>query len=234
MHYLSHHAGTAKIVRRLTSIVLGIAAFGVMTGCGKGDKIPTTAERLSSVQQKQETQPDFFVPRKTVDYMTDLKSIKDAPAKPEPPPARAEPAKSAELRAAAPEPRVAVTPPPAAAQPAPTPTPAIAVPASNVIASAAPTTRPVPKQETAAAITVISREQPAFPRDAQRAGVESGTVRARLTINAAGEVTNVAILQAQPARVFDRSVQQALGRWKFNAGAEGRTFDTEIGFKSAN
>jgi TonB family protein len=59
-------------------------------------------------------------------------------------------------------------------------------------------------------------------------------VRARLTINAAGDVTNVAILQAQPVRVFDRSVQLALGRWKFNAGVDGRTFDTEVGFKAAN
>ena len=67
-----------------------------------------------------------------------------------------------------------------------------------------------------------------------RAGVETGTVRARMTISASGEVTNVAILKAEPARVFDRSVQQALSRWKFNAGADGRSFDTEVGFKSAN
>lgn len=81
---------------------------------------------------------------------------------------------------------------------------------------------------------MVSREQPTFPRDALRAGIETGTVRARMTINAAGEVTNVAILQAQPARVFDRSVQQALGRWKFNTGTDGRTFDTEVGFKASN
>ena len=83
-------------------------------------------------------------------------------------------------------------------------------------------------------VSVVSREQPAFPREALRSGIESGTVRARLTISAAGEVTNVAILQAQPARVFDRSVQTALGRWKFNPGTEGRTFDTEIAFKASN
>ena len=81
---------------------------------------------------------------------------------------------------------------------------------------------------------MISREQPEFPREALRAGVENGTVRARLTISASGEVTSVAILKAEPSRVFDRSVQQALSRWKFNAGADGRTFDTEVGFKAAN
>lgn len=83
-------------------------------------------------------------------------------------------------------------------------------------------------------MSVISREQPEFPRDAMRAGIESGSVRARMTISAAGDVTDVAILQAQPERVFDRSVRSALGRWKFNAGADGRTFDTEVGFKAAN
>jgi periplasmic protein TonB len=78
----------------------------------------------------------------------------------------------------------------------------------------------------------VSRESPQFPREAQRAGIESGSVRAKLTINAAGDVTNVAILQAQPVRVFDRSVQSALIRWKFNPGAENRSYETEIAFKA--
>jgi protein TonB len=166
--------------------------------------------------------------------MGDLKSLKDAPVRPEPVPTKAEPAKSAALKPAAQDIRVATAPAPAAPPPASTPAPAITAPANNVVASAAPSARPVPKPEPAAVLSVISREQPAFPRDALRDGIENGTVRARMTINAAGEVTNVAILQAQPPRVFDRAVQQALGRWKFNPGTDGRTFDTEIGFKAAN
>lgn len=217
----------------LTMITLCcLAMAGALSGCGKSDKIPTTAERLSSVQQKQETQPDFFVPRKTVDYMTDLKSLKDAPVKAEPAAPKAETAKPAVQ-----EVKVAVAPAPvqaASPQPAPPP-PTTSAPASNVVASTTPTARPAPpRQDAVPVVSVVSREQPAFPREALRAGIENGTVRARLTINAAGEVTNVAILQAQPARIFDRSVQVALGRWKFNAGADGRTFDTEVGFKAAN
>ena len=77
---------------------------------------------------------------------------------------------------------------------------------------------------------MVAREQPEFPRDAARQGVESGAVRARLTINASGDVTNVAIVQARPLRVFDRAVTTALSRWKFNAGAEGRTYETEVSF----
>ena len=77
----------------------------------------------------------------------------------------------------------------------------------------------------------MSREQPDFPRDAARNGIESGTVRARVMINATGAVSSVVILEAKPPRVFDRAVSQALQRWKFNPGADGRSYDTEINFK---
>ena len=80
-------------------------------------------------------------------------------------------------------------------------------------------------------MTVVSREQPSFPREAVRQNVESGTVRARMNINALGDVTGVIIISARPVRIFDREVQLALQRWKFNPGADGRTFDTEINFQ---
>ena len=237
MHDLTHRLSATRFMPRPLPFLFGLVAISALSGCGKGEKIPTTQERLSSVQQKQETQPDFYVPRKTVDYMTDLKSLKDTPAKPEPSPARAESVKSVDTKPALQESRIAAATAPAPTQAAPPPAttpPAAAAPAGNVVASSAPTARPSPKQEVAADVSVVSREQPAFPREALRAGIESGTVRARVTINAAGEVTNVARLQSQPARVFDRAVQQALGRWKFNTGADGRTLDTEVGFKAAN
>lgn len=236
MNLLTPENPAPQIQARASAILISLAFIGSLTSCGKTEKIPTTAERLSAIQQKQETQPDFYLPRKTVDYMTDLKSLKDAPAKPEPAQPR-EIARPAEKRPDAPESRTITAPAPVtpAAQTLPASQPTVtSVPAASVVASATPSARPAPKPEPAPSIIVIGREQPAFPRDALRDGIEGGTVRARMTINAAGEVTNVAILQAQPPRVFDRSVQLALGRWKFNPGAEGRTFDTEIAFKAAN
>jgi protein TonB len=213
-----------------------VLAALVLAACDKSDKVPTTAERLASVQQKQETTPDFYVPRKTVDYMSDLKNIKDAPKEtPKVAERAAAPAPAPAPVAAAPAPAPAPTPAaaaPAKTAPAPAPAqpqPAASAPASNVVASAAPTARPAPAASTT--VTVLSREQPDFPREAIRAGAESGTVRARITIGANGEVTNVAIVQAQPARIFDRAVQGALGRWKFNPGADGRTYDTEVLFQ---
>jgi protein TonB len=232
-------AATRSVIP-VSHLLLGLTAAYLLTACGKSERVPTTAERLSSVQSKQETQPDFYVPRKTVDYMGDLKSLKDAPAKPEPAPAKAEPAKPVEARSAPVETKVAAAPAPtpapvqAAPTPVQTPPPSAAAPAGNVVASTAPTSRPAPPptRDVIPVISVVSRENPQFPREATRAGIETGNVRAKLTINAAGDVTNVAILQAQPARVFDRSVQSALSRWKFNPGADNRSYETEIGFKA--
>jgi TonB family protein len=219
----------------LTGATIAVVA---LAACGKSERQLTTEERLKAVQTKQETQPDFFVQRKSVDYMADLKAIRENTPK-------AEPAQRAETAATAPaaakaEPQLRAaptitTPVPAAApvitQPAPQVAPApvatVPTPAPAPVA-AAPQPR-APSGDTT--VTVVNREQPNFPREAVRQGVESGTVRARLSINAAGDVTSVTITSARPARVFDREVQAALQRWKFNPGADGRAFETEINFQ---
>ena len=231
----SNLIGSHAIIRRSTLWLL-LVSSSVLTACQKPEAVPTTADRLKYVEQKQQTQPDYYVPRKVVDYMSDLKTLKDNTPKPAPPvEAVSTPnaVKTPETRTAVAETKpaapVVVTP-----TPAPTPVqaaPVVAAPAANVVASAAPTARPVLPKEVASAVTVITREQPDFPRDAIRSGVESGSVRARVIINAAGGVSSVVILEAKPSRVFDRSVTQALLRWKFNPGTEGRTYETEINFK---
>ena len=224
----------SSAMTRRSNLLLPLALVTVLGACQKVETVPTTADRLKYVEQKQQTQPDYYVPRKVVDYMSDLKSLKDNPppkvAPPEPPGSKAAEAKQivAEAKPAAP---VAATPAPT---PAPAPVQAAATPVAppaNVVASAAPTARPIPPKENPAAVTVVSREQPDFPRDAARSGVESGSVRARVMINAAGAVSSVVILEARPARVFDRAVTQALQRWKFNPGADGRSYEAEINFK---
>ena len=209
---------------RPISVWLAAASILLLGACQKSETVQTTAERLKSVEQKQQTQPDFYAPRKSVDYMTDLKNLKDAPTKPEP---VAAPAKAAETR-----------PAPVAAPTAPAPTPtrateaAPATPPPVQVASAAPTARPAaPKPDLSMQTTALSREQPDFPREAIRQNIDTGTVRAKLTINVAGEVTNVAIVQSRPPRIFDRAVITSLSRWKFNPGADGRSYETEINFQ---
>lgn len=201
----------------------------LLSACQKLDTAPTTAERLKSVEQNQQVNPEFFAPRKTVDYMGDLKGLKDAPVKQEP---VAAPAKTA----ADARPPLVTTPVPVAAAPtparvAPEPVTAPVTPPVQV-AVAAPTARPAqPKAEQSLSATPVSREQPEFPREAFRQNIEVGSVRAKMTINASGEVTNVAIVQSRPARIFDRVVITSLTRWKFNPGADGRSYETEINFQ---
>ena len=153
---------------------------------------------------------------------------------PEPAPARApEPAPRSE------PPKVAVAtpaapPPTAAPTPAPTPAPVESVKPPPAPAKAAPKTdlaaaRPAAPVDTTPRL--LSRVEPDFPGEAYRAGIDQGIVRARMTLDNAGNVTKVDIVEAQPRRVFDRAVVRALSQWRFNEGASGRTVESEIAFK---
>ncbi|HET8876490.1 MAG TPA: TonB family protein [Casimicrobiaceae bacterium] len=131
--------------------------------------------------------------------------------------------------------------PVAAANPVPlsTPllTPAIPGPAANVtaamppiqVATAAPASgllRPAPLP----ALVPIAREPPSFPREAIALGLADGTVRARLTIDAKGNVSSVDIVEASH-RAFTRTVRETLMRWRFEPGTAGRTTSVDVAFK---
>ena len=77
----------------------------------------------------------------------------------------------------------------------------------------------------------LNRFDPEFPREAVVAGAESGIVKARMTIDASGEVTRVEIVDARPRRLFDRAVVKTLSQWKFSPGGDGREKEIEIAFK---
>ncbi len=79
--------------------------------------------------------------------------------------------------------------------------------------------------------TPIARAATYFPPAAANQGIRSGTVRARLDIDAAGTVTRVTILAADPPRVFDPEAIRSLQRWRFDTGAERRTYETVLDFK---
>jgi TonB family protein len=228
----------------LAAVVAATAAVS-LSGCSKTEA-PKAKNAVPMVGQGPQEEPS--APRKIVDYMAGLKNIKDesksvtkeemvrssqqvvasaesakAAAKPSEPakPVVAEPAKPA------PAPVTTASAPPPAPSAATIPASKTA-PGDNVVAKAAPSSAPTPAMTAA---TPISREAPDFPREAIRTGVDAGAVRARLSIDAAGNVTNVQIVEARPARVFDRSVRETLARWKFNAGSDGRSYDTEVEFK---
>lgn len=78
---------------------------------------------------------------------------------------------------------------------------------------------------------VVSREAPAFPSDALDDGVDSGSVKARLSVAADGSVTKVDILSADPKGYFEKAVTRALSRWKYEPGAA-ENIDTVVTFKN--
>jgi protein TonB len=82
----------------------------------------------------------------------------------------------------------------------------------------------------AADVTPVSRVNPEFPREAIVAGADKGRVKARMTVDATGEVTRVEILDATPRRLFERVVIKTLSQWKFAPGADGRSMEIDIDF----
>jgi protein TonB len=83
----------------------------------------------------------------------------------------------------------------------------------------------------AADTQVLSKVQPEFPKEAVQAGVERGHVKARMTLDASGEVSRVEIVDASPRRVFDRAVMRTLSQWRYSAGDANRAVEVEVEFQ---
>lgn len=106
----------------------------------------------------------------------------------------------------------AEAPRPEIVAPTPVPTPTVAPPADT-------------------SIVAVLRNNPAFPVEAVRQGIASGFVRARITIDANGNVSDVAILESRPISAFGRETRATASKWRFNRGAAGRTQEFELSFK---
>jgi len=131
-------------------------------------------------------------------------------------------AESAPTKAAIPAP--AAPPPSSPSSPVSKPAPAAAPRTDLAAVKTAPAVDPN-------AARLLTRVDPDFPAEALRSGVERGTVRARITLDAAGNATRVEVVEATPRHVFDRAVVRALSQWKFSEGASGRIVDSEVDFK---
>ena len=90
---------------------------------------------------------------------------------------------------------------------------------------------PKPAIRRGGQLEFLERESLTFPKEAIRAGVEKGTVVARMQIDGNGSVTDVQIVSSDPPRVFDKEVRRALSMWKFKADGEKYIAEIEIGFK---
>jgi TonB family protein len=160
--------------------------------------------------------------------------------KPEPAkPAKSEPEKAPAAKAQAPAkaspPVTAPTPPapvktePARADPPKAEPPKVDPPKVDPLKAEPPKVEA--KVPPPAAARLVTRVDPEFPREATQAGAEHGSVKARLTIDAAGNVTQVEVVEAIPRRIFDRAVVRALSQWKYTEGPAARHVDVEVDFK---
>ena len=163
---------------------------------------------------------------------TIIEEIKAPPPPPPPPPPKKiiEPPKVQVQQPYVPPPDI---PPPVApsepviAQVAPTPPPEpVAIAPPVVEAPPAPPPKPAIRQ----GVSCGRMEKPSFPREAIKAGVQKGQVHAILTIDEKGNVADVKITQAEPARVFDRVVRETLVDWKCAADGTKYQASVEINF----
>jgi protein TonB len=109
---------------------------------------------------------------------------------------------------------------------APTEPHVIAAPA--VVAPPAPPAPPKPAVRRG--IARIAGDDPVYPRAAIKAGIDKGTVLARVMIDEKGNVYDVIIIKADPPRHFTQTVIDALKEWKFHAEGEKYVGEVEINF----
>ena len=107
-----------------------------------------------------------------------------------------------------------------ASAPVAAPPPAVVVAPQPVVVAPPPVVAPSPAAK--AAIVPIRTPQPEYPREALLAGTK-GQVVAEISINGAGDVTNVRIISASPRNVFDKSVLSTVRRWKYQGNGENTT-----------
>ena len=91
-------------------------------------------------------------------------------------------------------------------------------PVSLVLAAALALTVSVPAH---AELKPLKRVNPVYPPEAARAGT-TGFVEVEYTVDAAGKVSSVSVVNAKPARTFESAAVKAVKQWEFAAGADGR------------
>ena len=89
----------------------------------------------------------------------------------------------------------------------------------------APVTPPEP------VLKVLFKEQPKYPKEAQRDGVMTGMVTAQVHVDVDGKVSSVDILTARPKKYFDKAVIAAALQWKYAPISKPVTTTLEFNFR---
>ncbi len=79
---------------------------------------------------------------------------------------------------------------------------------------------------------IVKKVPPEFPGEAARKGITDGVLKAKLTIDGSGSVTEVAIVEATPAKakIFNEAATSALNQWKFEGTGKPQSFELKLVF----
>jgi periplasmic protein TonB len=79
---------------------------------------------------------------------------------------------------------------------------------------------------------ILKKVPPEFPGEATRKGITDGVLKAKLSIDGAGAVTEVAIVEATPAKakIFNEAATTALNQWKFEGTGKPQSFELKLVF----
>jgi protein TonB len=84
----------------------------------------------------------------------------------------------------------------------------------------------------ASAPKILKKVPPEFPPEASKQSIKSGTVKAKMAIEADGSVSGVDIVEAQPRKVFDKAVTRALMDWRFESSGEKQSHEVKLVFNN--
>ena len=94
-----------------------------------------------------------------------------------------------------------------------------------------PAAKPAAEPVSPVQPNIVSIAELNFPAEAAARGISRGMVKARLTIDAVGNVTRVEVIRAEPPRFFDEEAKRSARGWKFDRGPANRQFVADIEFK---
>lgn len=82
-------------------------------------------------------------------------------------------------------------------------------------------------------LKVVKKVPPEFPPEAARKGITDGVLKANLSIDAGGAVTDVQIVEATPskAKIFNDAAVEALKKWKFEAPGKATNYELKLVFQ---
>jgi protein TonB len=134
-----------------------------------------------------------------------------------------------EIQIAAPPPAPTIT----ATTPTPPPAPVVIAPAPPPVVAAAPAPSAPPAPVSAGVVcsnfqTVMG--DVAYPREAQRAGIEKGEALIQFTLSPTGEVKNITVISASH-QIFARNSVRIVGEYKCQGQGRELTVRVPFGYK---